>query len=252
MHRRNSGHWRRSSIAGRFRARCFSPRCTAHDTRPLRCSRGRRPVLTLRRHHRHRRGRRWPRLRRGTRELCASDLTTLIALDPIISPGANRNKKGNRPLLPRLPAAPTSLTPDAWRNMAWFSILPDHLSSFETWIARLFVGLPGSPLSPLHQPAEHCSQIFFGVVTIGPWAVLIIYDLVLYCSRTVAYELPVFGGRATGKRSPRAPSLTDGQRRQLSPMMHAGDEADARASGTSRAADSDASIQSRRTAKEDS
>ncbi|KAK0662240.1 hypothetical protein DIS24_g2062 [Lasiodiplodia hormozganensis] len=119
--------------------------------------------------------------------------------------------------------------------MAWSSILPDHLSSFETWIARLF--------------------IFFGVVTIGPWAVLILYDLALYFFRTVAYELPVFGGRAMGKRRPRAPSLTerpDGQRRQFNPMLHPGDEANAHASGTSRAVGSDASIQFRNTAKEDS
>ncbi|KAH7045926.1 hypothetical protein B0J12DRAFT_145671 [Macrophomina phaseolina] len=118
--------------------------------------------------------------------------------------------------------------------MAWFSILPEHLSSFETWIARLF--------------------IFFGVVTIGPWACLIVYDLLLYCFRTVTFELPVLGGRARGKRRPRAPSLTErpsGQRRQFNPMLKSSDEVSAHASGTSQFAEPDASILHRNMAQED-
>lgn len=119
--------------------------------------------------------------------------------------------------------------------MAWFSLLPEHLSAFETWIARLF--------------------IFCGVVTIGPWAALIVYDLVLYCFRTVTYELPIVGGRARGKRRPRAPSLKErpsGQRRQFNPMLQSDDEDSARASGTSRTAESNASILYRNAAREDS
>jgi hypothetical protein len=46
-------------------------------------------------------------------------------------------------------------------------------------------------------------------VTIGPWAALLVYDLVLYIFRTVTYEIPVIGGRARGKARPRAPSLTE-------------------------------------------
>jgi hypothetical protein len=59
----------------------------------------------------------------------------------------------------------------------------------------------------------------FGLVMIGPWAALVIYDLILYVFRTVTYEIPVVGGRAQGKARPRAPSLTErpsGRRRRFS------------------------------------
>ncbi|KAF2145042.1 uncharacterized protein K452DRAFT_200774, partial [Aplosporella prunicola CBS 121167] len=83
--------------------------------------------------------------------------------------------------------------------MAWFSILPDHLSQFETWLARVF--------------------ILLGIFTIGPWAALIVYDIILYVFRSVTYEIPFIGGRAQGKRRPRAPSLSErpnGNRRRFS------------------------------------
>jgi len=54
---------------------------------------------------------------------------------------------------------------------------------------------------------------------IGPWAALLIYDLVLYIVRYLTYEIPVIGGRARGKARPRAPSLTErptGHRRRFS------------------------------------
>lgn len=54
---------------------------------------------------------------------------------------------------------------------------------------------------------------------IGPWAILVIYDLILYVFRAVTYEIPVVGGRARGKARPRAPSLTErpnGHRRNFS------------------------------------
>ena len=54
---------------------------------------------------------------------------------------------------------------------------------------------------------------------IGPWAVLVIYDLILYVFRAVTYKIPVVGGRARGKARPRAPSLTErssGHRRRFS------------------------------------
>lgn len=54
---------------------------------------------------------------------------------------------------------------------------------------------------------------------IGPWAALVVYDLILYVFRAITYEIPVVGGRARGKARPRAPSLTErpsGHRRQFS------------------------------------
>ena len=100
--------------------------------------------------------------------------------------------------------------------MGWLSILPDHLSGIETWIVRIFV-------SHLHHNYEtHVTdvaiQLLLGIVTIGPWALLLVYDVLYYFWRTAAYEIPVFGGRAKGKRRPRAPSLTErpsGDKRKL-------------------------------------
>jgi hypothetical protein len=54
---------------------------------------------------------------------------------------------------------------------------------------------------------------------IGPWAALLIYDLVLYLFRAAFFEIPYIGGRARGKARPRAPSLTErptGHRRRFS------------------------------------
>ena len=53
----------------------------------------------------------------------------------------------------------------------------------------------------------------------GPWAALLIYDLLLYFFRSVEYEVPIVGGRARGETRPRAPSLTErpsGHRRRFS------------------------------------
>ncbi|KAF2500388.1 hypothetical protein BU16DRAFT_556856 [Lophium mytilinum] len=83
--------------------------------------------------------------------------------------------------------------------MALFSILPDNLSAFETWTTRIF--------------------LFLAILTIGPWAALLIYDVFLYIWRALAYEIPVVGGRARGKARPRAPSLVarpNGHRRSFS------------------------------------
>ncbi|THW21404.1 hypothetical protein D6D24_01747 [Aureobasidium pullulans] len=58
--------------------------------------------------------------------------------------------------------------------------------------------------------------MLLGVVTIGPWALLLVYDLLFYVYRSCAYHIPFIGGKAQGKRRPRAPSLTErpsGQRR---------------------------------------
>ncbi len=46
-------------------------------------------------------------------------------------------------------------------------------------------------------------------MTIGPWALFIVYDVLLYIVRAVAYEIPYIGGRARGRQRPRAPSLAE-------------------------------------------
>ncbi|KAL9602343.1 MAG: hypothetical protein Q9219_001909 [cf. Caloplaca sp. 3 TL-2023] len=51
--------------------------------------------------------------------------------------------------------------------------------------------------------------LLLGVLTIGPWALLIVYDLLLWIFRSVLYFIPFVGGRARGKRRPRAPSLSE-------------------------------------------
>ncbi|KAF1947858.1 hypothetical protein EJ02DRAFT_333407 [Clathrospora elynae] len=83
--------------------------------------------------------------------------------------------------------------------MGLLSILPASFAGVETWITRLF--------------------LFLGLIAIGPWAALLVYDLLLYIFRACAYEVPVVGGRARGKARPRAPSLTErpsGHRRKFS------------------------------------
>ncbi|MCJ1357148.1 MAG: hypothetical protein MMC33_007144 [Icmadophila ericetorum] len=89
--------------------------------------------------------------------------------------------------------------------MSWFSILPPALASLETWLIRIF--------------------LLLGILTIGPWALLILYDLVLYILRTAAYEFPIVGGRARGAQRPRAPSLMErpgGQPRRFSVGVRSG------------------------------
>ncbi|KAL8697920.1 MAG: hypothetical protein Q9201_006853 [Fulgogasparrea decipioides] len=73
--------------------------------------------------------------------------------------------------------------------MSWFSILPAHLTIVETWLIRFF--------------------LLLGILTIGPWALLIIYDLLLWIFRSIYYVIPFVGGRARGKKRPRAPSLSE-------------------------------------------
>ncbi|OJJ51551.1 hypothetical protein ASPZODRAFT_127644 [Penicilliopsis zonata CBS 506.65] len=73
--------------------------------------------------------------------------------------------------------------------MAWYSILPSQFLFVESWAARIF--------------------ILLGLITMGPWAALVIFDVVLYVYRMVMYEIPVIGGRARGRQRPRAPSLAE-------------------------------------------
>lgn len=48
-----------------------------------------------------------------------------------------------------------------------------------------------------------------GIIIIGPWALFLVYDMLLYVVRAVYYETPYYGGRASGRRRPRAPTLTE-------------------------------------------
>ncbi|EED19708.1 conserved hypothetical protein, partial [Talaromyces stipitatus ATCC 10500] len=83
--------------------------------------------------------------------------------------------------------------------MAWYSLLPESMNTLETWLIRFF--------------------ILLGILTIGPWAGLVIFDIVFYIARVIAYEFPLIGGRANGERKPRAPTLTErpsGRRRAFS------------------------------------
>ncbi|KAI9748192.1 MAG: hypothetical protein M1815_003452 [Lichina confinis] len=73
--------------------------------------------------------------------------------------------------------------------MPWFSILPPYLSFVEVWAARVFFVL--------------------AMITIGPWLLFLLYDILLYLWRSATYELPYLGGRARGRQRPRAPSLVE-------------------------------------------
>ncbi|KAF2241592.1 hypothetical protein BU26DRAFT_440582 [Trematosphaeria pertusa] len=83
--------------------------------------------------------------------------------------------------------------------MGLLSILPEDYAFVETWLKRLF--------------------FLMGLLMIGPWAFLLIYDFLLYVARAINHEIPFVGGRARGKARPRAPSLTErpgGHRRRFS------------------------------------
>ena len=59
-------------------------------------------------------------------------------------------------------------------------------------------------------------QFFLGLITIGPWAFLVLLDATIWIYRMTLWEVPWVGGRARGRQRPRAPSLNerpDGQRR---------------------------------------
>lgn len=98
--------------------------------------------------------------------------------------------------------------------MSWFSILPAYLTAFETWIIRFFVcpasfhSIP-SPAQKHPQLITPLPQLILGIVTIGPWLLVLTYDLVLYIFRALAYDIPFIGGRARGSQRPRAPSFTE-------------------------------------------
>lgn len=51
--------------------------------------------------------------------------------------------------------------------------------------------------------------MLLGALAIGPWLLLLVYDLVLYIFRTTTYDIPYVGGRARNRPRPRAPSLSE-------------------------------------------
>jgi len=73
---------------------------------------------------------------------------------------------------------------------------------------------------------------------VGPWLLLLVYDISFYAWRSVMHELPGFGGRARGEDRPRAPSLTErpsGTKRRfsLAGVQRASPERDDAATATS-------------------
>ncbi|CAG8940300.1 unnamed protein product [Penicillium salamii] len=106
--------------------------------------------------------------------------------------------------------------------MAWYSILPPELTHLESWVVSFFVSYPyhrrrSNPFSmtqSLMYPGF--PQFFLGVVTIGPWAFLVLLDATIWIYRMIIWDFPWIGGRARGRQRPRAPSLNarpGGQRR---------------------------------------
>lgn len=92
--------------------------------------------------------------------------------------------------------------------MGLFSILPESFSTIETWLTRLFVcSIYVPPVTA--QPLTNTPQLILGTIIIGPWLLILVYDVLLYLWRSATYELPYVGGRARGKGRPRAPSLAE-------------------------------------------
>ncbi|ESZ91070.1 hypothetical protein SBOR_8533 [Sclerotinia borealis F-4128] len=73
--------------------------------------------------------------------------------------------------------------------MSWFSILPESLAFVEVWAMNTF--------------------FLLGIICIGPWLLLLVYDAVFYAFRLMTYEIPYYGGRARNRPRPRAPSLSE-------------------------------------------
>ena len=83
------------------------------------------------------------------------------------------------------------------------------------------------PADPANVHSLFLLQVLLGTLTIGPWAFLIAYDILLYIWRAATYEIPVIGGRARGRRRPVAPTLGErpgGRRRAFSLTGTEGDE----------------------------
>ena len=100
--------------------------------------------------------------------------------------------------------------------MSWFSILPQSIIFIETIALRTFVCNTQS----LPKSNANCAlQLFLGVIVIGPWLLLIVYDAVLYIFRVATYDIPYIGGRARNRPRPRAPSLSERPNGKERPRM---------------------------------
>lgn len=68
-----------------------------------------------------------------------------------------------------------------------------------------------TPTPPTHlsPTISNTLQLILGSLIIGPWLLVLVYDVLLYLWRSATYELPYVGGRARGKQRPRAPSLAE-------------------------------------------
>lgn len=62
---------------------------------------------------------------------------------------------------------------------------------------------------PRQTPLILSSQLLLGLLSVGPWVLIIVYDFTLYLCRSATYEIPVVGGRARGRLRPRVPSLAE-------------------------------------------
>ncbi|KAJ5793676.1 hypothetical protein N7457_000275 [Penicillium paradoxum] len=104
--------------------------------------------------------------------------------------------------------------------MAWYSILP---ADIESWAAHVFVSfrlvflvVPSPLLDDAVANLPRIPQFLLGLITIGPWAFLVLLDATIWIYRLILWEVPWIGGRARGRQRPRAPSLNErpgGQRR---------------------------------------
>jgi hypothetical protein len=54
--------------------------------------------------------------------------------------------------------------------------------------------------------ADVSFQLFLGALSIGPWLLLVIYNVLLYFVRVTLYDMPVIGGEARNRPRPRAPN----------------------------------------------
>ncbi|KAE8152699.1 hypothetical protein BDV25DRAFT_150620, partial [Aspergillus avenaceus] len=60
--------------------------------------------------------------------------------------------------------------------MAWYSVLPAEFTYVESWLARVF--------------------IILGLLTIAPWALLIIFDILFYLWRVLIAKIPIGNNNA--------------------------------------------------------
>ncbi|KAK2732949.1 hypothetical protein FQN57_002434 [Myotisia sp. PD_48] len=111
----------------------------------------------------------------------------------------------------------TELQPWQVTGVAW--MLCHEIKEIHGGILADELGLAQYPRQKARHNMLVMIDVILGTLTIGPWAFLILYDILLYIWRATTYEIPIIGGRARGRRRPIAPSLTErsnGRRRAFS------------------------------------